>query len=363
MRTLMTGPAWVSYAQIYVESSERQPELPESFGGQQNGLCGAAVAGALFLVTGLHTGQVDFAVELYDEAPPIDDTWEEIVEASYRPIGDVALNGWGGEGHWPLALDKVDYRVRYCGWGMDAGHQAAPPMDGEPLVDRYLLQFWPAPPEPDQVIKQTSAQAAYWHRERRKTPPPPTPEQRAEMRRERERREAEEKLAEEIRGWGGTPPSDRLRGIWKAYHLARDYRSLLDAVEDAAPVIQWAVARWIARRACVEAELDQIEWIAAALDGIDRGDEPWKVLRIPTEAFGSAVPDGPVMFAIVGGWNGSRDLPSKATTIFSAFHYDDPLEAAIETLWVARDVFGPGRAHEFEGELWQAFPALRNLRG
>jgi hypothetical protein len=69
------------------------------------------------------------------------------------------------------------------------------------------------------------------------------------------------------------------------------------------------------------------------------------------------------MFAIVGGWNGSRDLPSKATTIFSAFHYDDPLEAAIETLWVARDVFGPGRAREFEGELWQAFPAIRNLRG
>lgn len=192
MRTLMTGPAWVSYGQIYVESSERQPEMPECFGGQRNGLCGAAVAGALFLGTGLHTGEVGFAVELYDEAPPVDDSWEEIVEASYRPIGEVALVGWGGEGYWPLGLDAIDYRVRYCGLGMDAGHHT-PPMDGEPPVDRYLLQFWPAPPEPDQVIKQTSTKAAYWHSEARKTPPPPTPEQRAEMQREREGRRVEEK--------------------------------------------------------------------------------------------------------------------------------------------------------------------------
>ncbi|MEV6281500.1 hypothetical protein [Kribbella sp. NPDC051770] len=93
--------------------------------------------------------------------PPIDDTWEEIVEASYRPNGEAALVGWGGEGYWPLALEEIDYRVRYCAWGMDAGHQASPPMDDDPLVDRYLLQFWPAPPEADAVLKQTSAQAAY----------------------------------------------------------------------------------------------------------------------------------------------------------------------------------------------------------
>jgi hypothetical protein len=215
-------------------------------------------------------------------------------------IGDVALTGLG-EGHWPLALDEIDYRVRYCGWGMDAGHQAGPQMDGEPLVDRYLLQFWPAPPEPDQVIKQTSAQAAYWHHKARKTPPPPTPEQRAEMQRERDRRRAEERLAEEISAWGGRPPSDRLQEIWKAYHLARDHRPLLDALENAAPDTQRAVARRIVRRTCVEAELDQVEWIATALDRIDRGDDPWGALQIPAEAFGLAAPDGPRLIA-TSGW-------------------------------------------------------------
>jgi hypothetical protein len=273
-------------------------------------------------------------------------------------IGDVALTGLG-EGHWPLALDEIDYRVRYCGWGMDAGHQAGPQMDGEPLVDRYLLQFWPAPPEPDQVIKQTSAQAAYWHHKARKTPPPPTPEQRAEMQRERDRRRAEERLAEEISAWGGRPPSDRLQEIWKAYHLARDHRPLLDALEDAAPDTQRAVARWIVRRTCVEAELDQVEWIAIALDRIDRGDDPWGALQIPAEAFGLAAPDGPRLIA-TSGWNNNLDLPSKAITIFSALYDDDPLRATIDALWVAVRVFGTGRTHEFVDELWQAFPTLRD---
>jgi haloacid dehalogenase-like hydrolase len=35
--------------------------------------------------------------------------------------------------------------------------------DGEPQTDRYLLQFWPAPPERARVLKQTSRQAAKWH--------------------------------------------------------------------------------------------------------------------------------------------------------------------------------------------------------
>jgi hypothetical protein len=158
MRTLMTGPVWVSYSQIYVESGPDDIDPDESFAGQQNGLCGAAKAGSLFLTTGLHTGEVGFAVELHDDEPPLDDTWEEIVEASYRPLGDVTLMTWAGDGgSWGLDLEEINYRVRYCGSGMDPAHQGAP-------VDRYLLQFWPAPPATDRIVKQTSAQAAYWHR-------------------------------------------------------------------------------------------------------------------------------------------------------------------------------------------------------
>jgi hypothetical protein len=324
-------------------------------------LCGAAVDGTLFLVTGLHTGKVDFAVELYDEAPPIDDTWEEIVEASYRPAGDVALIGWGGEGHWPLDLDEVDYRVRYCGWGMDAGHQAAPPMDGEPLVDRYLLQFWPAPPTPDRVIKLTSAQAAYWHREAQRTPPPPTAEGRAQAKLERERRAAEERRAEQLQAWGGSLPSDRVRDVYAAFHLAQLDRPLLDAVEGTDPDIQRAIARWAARRACVEAGLDQVDWIAGALGRMDDGEDVEDVFRPPPGAFG-AEGEG-ALISTFGGWNESLDPPAQALVVLSTAYDDDPLHAALETLWLAVGVSGDGRKHQVISELRQAFPELTNPGG
>jgi hypothetical protein len=174
VKTLMTGTAWVSYGQIYVESAENYSDLGECFGGQQNGLCGAAIDGKLFLITGLHTGDVGFTVELHDGPPPIDDTWEEIVEAPYRPLGDVSLEGWGGSGRWPLELRPIQHRVRYSARGMDAAHQG---MDEEGVVlDHYLLQFWPAPAAPDQILKQTSSEAAYWHDFARTRPPPPTAE-------------------------------------------------------------------------------------------------------------------------------------------------------------------------------------------
>ncbi|ADB29268.1 hypothetical protein Kfla_0139 [Kribbella flavida DSM 17836] len=358
----MAGPAGVAYGQIYVVSSAEHSDLPESFAGQQNGLCGAVQAGVLFLRTGLHTGEVDFTVELHDEAPPIDETWEEIVEASYRPSGEAALTSWGGGGRWPLALDEVDYRVRYCGWGMDAGHQAGPPMDGEPLVDRYLLQFWPAPPQPDRVVKQTSAQAAYWHGVARETPPPPTPEQRAEMERERERKAAEERAAEKLRGWGGTPPSERLEGIWKAYHLALDYRPIMDAAERADPQTQWAVTKWLVHRMCVEADLIQFAWITDALERVDHEEHAWQALRIPVDAYDPPLPAGGSLFALAG-WNHNLDVPSKAMTIFGPFMYDDRLEAVVDALWIARDVFGRDRARAFVPDLWDSFPPLRAAQG
>ena len=121
-------------------------------------------------------------VEVHDKMPSVEYSADEVVEASYRPLGAAALKGWGGEGRWPLDLEQVSYRVRYSGWGMDSGHQAGPPMDDETLIDRYLLQFWPAPPAPDRVIRQTGKQAAYWHKYARQQP---TAAQLAEIKRER----------------------------------------------------------------------------------------------------------------------------------------------------------------------------------
>jgi hypothetical protein len=52
-------------------------------------------------------------------------------------------------------------------------------MEDDPEADHYLLQFWPAPPEPDRVVKQISETAAYRHEFAREQPPPPTPAEQA----------------------------------------------------------------------------------------------------------------------------------------------------------------------------------------
>jgi hypothetical protein len=163
VRTVVNQSVWVHYGQIYVQSGDDFPDADESFAGQRNGLCGSAVPGFLYLITGLHTGDVGFTVELHDAPPPFGDGWQDVVEAPFRPAGETVLIEWGGQEYWPLDLAEASYRVRYCATGMDAGRALDTRMEQEPEADRYLLQFWPAPPEPDRVVRQTSEIAAYWH--------------------------------------------------------------------------------------------------------------------------------------------------------------------------------------------------------
>ena len=156
----------VHYGQVYVESGGAHPDanMEENFRGQPQGLCGARIPGALFLMTGLHTGVVGFEVRVHDHEPPVDDTFEDIVEVSFRPVTqNVQLVEWGAQAMYPLPLEHRDYRVRYSALGMDAAHEQDTVVDGEPIIDSYLLEFWPAAPIPQRIMKQTSANAAYWH--------------------------------------------------------------------------------------------------------------------------------------------------------------------------------------------------------
>ncbi|MFI7543104.1 hypothetical protein [Actinoplanes sp. NPDC049599] len=159
----------VAYGQIYLESAtaHMEGEMEESFRGQSNGLCGAAIPGLLFLMTGTHTGDVAFRVERHDAEPPRDEQWAESVEASLVAVtGDVVLAEWGGGDEHPLPMPAGDYRVRYYAQGMDQADEDEP-------VDRYLLQLWPAAPAPDSILQVTSAAAAYWHEWAQALPPPP----------------------------------------------------------------------------------------------------------------------------------------------------------------------------------------------
>ncbi|GAB2842285.1 hypothetical protein GCM10027074_05940 [Streptomyces deserti] len=360
MRTLFSGEVRVAYGQIYVCSDDSH-SLEDSFAGQRAGLCGGAVPGGLFLLTGMHTGSVPFTVELHGTEPPLDaDGWEDIVEVSFRPESDeIELVEWDG-GRYPLPLSETSYRVRYHCRGMDEAHNAVRDAGG-PVLDEYLLRFWPSPPAPDRVVKETSQAAAYWHEFARKQPPGPTPEERAEA--ERQAREAEErtKLQREMDAWGGRLPSDRLRDVRDKLRRVQGCpkgllgldAALVHAIDAAGPEEQRALARWAAHRACARAGLSEIDWVARGLVELDRGEPYSPPLDDPRRLRDAALSDARVPRC----HDGTPGLPQAAAfaALFDAAA-PHPLKAALDALLAAAVTYETDCPHLF-AEVRRVFPA------
>jgi len=80
------------------------------------------------------------------------------VEASFAPETPmVAVFDWDRLVVCEIPLGEEAYRVRYTACGMDSSRI------GGGVRDSYGLWFWPAPATSDAIVRQTSAQAAYWH--------------------------------------------------------------------------------------------------------------------------------------------------------------------------------------------------------
>lgn len=168
---LFTGAIHIEYGQFYVDpgvdafaagGAEFVDPLRSAFRGQSNGICGASRKGSLFLITGLTQGTVCVTIELAQAEPPRDEAWEEIVECAFaHEAPRLFLSEWEVERRQPLALPRGAYRVRYGAKSMLDDSQAGE--DGP--VQEYLLQFWPAPPSRDEVVKVSGDCARYWHGE------------------------------------------------------------------------------------------------------------------------------------------------------------------------------------------------------
>ncbi|MGP8304402.1 hypothetical protein ACTPOK_42225 [Streptomyces inhibens] len=367
-RTLFDGVVHVHYGQLYVESGDDPiaGSLGESFAGQANGLCGAALPGGLYLLTGLHTGHIGLTVELHDHAPDLTDEWQDIVEVSFRPVSpDVLLLQWAGEKAWRLDLDEIDYRVRYCGTGMDEGRSHDTVSADGPQLECHLLQFWPAPAAEDQVVRQTSKVAAYWHSFARELPPPPTPEERAEAERlarlAHERAVDEERRRTEELEWQGRRPSDRLRQVsGNVSGMVRLDRLLVDEVDGAGPETQREIARWAARRAYTLAGLADVDWIAPALDALDAGrplpppfddwDDVWERL------FSDPQVPATTVTSMDGARNNMSQQAMAVPALFGAVE-DDPLQAVLDALYAAAAAFGSAYPALFT-EVRRTFPGI-----
>ncbi|MEO3750102.1 hypothetical protein [Streptomyces sp. B6B3] len=365
MRTLFDGEFWVSYGQLYIDDgTDREVAgLNECFMGQRSGLCGAAVPGHLFVQTGLHTGTVPLTIELHDAEPVVDLAgWEDIVEVSFRADSDdTQLIEWGGPGR-DLGLPEGDYRVRYHGRGMDEAHDGTREED-EPVLDEYLLQFWPAPPERDRVVKETSRSAGYWHRFASELPPPPTPEELAEARRlarekeERERREERERY--ERKHWGGRLPSDRLRTVGgNVAGLVEFDVALVHAIDEAGPDVQRGIARWAAHRACAVAGLSGVDWIARGLAELDHGQPFSPPLDDERRKWDRLFSDPRVPETVITMFDGTPNASQQAMAFpaLTEAAHPDPLQAALDALYAAAIAHGTGW-REFLAEVRGAFPA------
>ncbi|MCD4851422.1 hypothetical protein LN996_11425 [Arthrobacter sp. AK01] len=101
------------------------------------------------------------------EERPLDATddaiWEDIVEVSFTlPAGrQLKWSSWAAETSGTLdAILPGKYRLRASERGRDEGAEGE---FAEQLLDWYLLEIWPEPSSPDQVLRSMSINGQYWH--------------------------------------------------------------------------------------------------------------------------------------------------------------------------------------------------------
>ncbi|MER7779450.1 hypothetical protein ABTZ21_31310 [Streptomyces sp. NPDC096191] len=335
MRTVYRGELPVVQGRFHVDSrlDPYGPVPSEACAGQTNGLCGAAVPGCLLLDTGPCTGRVGLTVEVHRAPPSLDDCWEEVVEASFRPVSaSTAVLPCGHAALCEVDLPPADHRVRYCGRGLDRGEAAdlrATAAAGP--VGHYLLQFWPAPPAADLVVRQTSRSARDRHRYARALPAPrcgaPTERERAEL-----------------RSWGGRLPSRRVREVGAdARGLVPLDRDLLDAVDAASPATQRSLARWAAHRALTAAGLADLDWISAALAALDRGAPLPPPFDDPCRVWDRFFTDERIAAAAVHPSTDCQGSPLRRPMALPALRAaadPDPLRAAIGAVFAAAVAYG-----------------------
>jgi hypothetical protein len=361
-QVLFEGHVHVHYRFIDVHGVDSDPhgDFAVQRRGQRNGLCGAAVPGQLHMVTGLHTGDVGFRVELHPEEPPLDALWEEAVEVSFRAtIAEMGLHAF--QDIYEFSLPPGDYRVRYCARGMQQGEEQDTLSGGQP-IDFYLLQFWLSrPPAPDRILRLTSNAAAYWHRQDRDVELPPD-----EREVEAQRIAAEQEQDDGIR-FGDRVPNDRLRSAETHILSFRALdEGLMWALSDADDVLHRAVARWAALRALSVAELAGNPIVAPSVSALRQGEHPPAPFdeEVPDYwAYRDHIPDGVVVPGLPWTCEPGEDRPQKrvvaALYAVTATNNGDSLSAALNAVAHAAAAYGADEYTQFLTDLWDTFPHLR----
>lgn len=147
--------------------------------------------------------------------------------------------------------------------------------------------------------------------------------------------------------------------------MARLDRSLVDALAQTDPVTQRDIARWVTRRAFVEARLADVEWIAPALAAMDRGEPLPPPFDDDRRAWDLLLSDARVPRTLVTSPDGRLDNCLQQAMAFPALFSalePDPLRAALDALWSAAVAFGHGGTRCCSARSARPFPRSRHMR-
>lgn len=121
-------------------------------------------------------------------------------------------------------------------------------------------------------------------------------------------------------------------------------RGLAEAIAGTDPATQRRIARWTARWIATEVGLADLDWIAPALDALDRGDDlppPFATWRSATDRLASdpRVQETEVVTGLRRRYSMLCQEHVLMWAIFDACH-EEPLHAALATLYEAAVVVG-----------------------
>lgn len=130
------------------------------------GLAELADDDLLMLTAARKCGVVPVEVQVLSEPPELDRSWDAVVEVAVRAGERAHVRGWDPGDECvdiPLTPGR-DYRVRYVVVDGQAGADQfrSSTDDDEPPAERYLLQVWPADPQPGSIVVAAVPWAQYW---------------------------------------------------------------------------------------------------------------------------------------------------------------------------------------------------------
>lgn len=151
---------------VWTEEGGFDGDFDRFFDGQVNGLVGASDSDGVYINLSRRSGGSSVRVVLLDEPPAGEDAaWEDVVEVSFFLPADHSMrwSSWAGESGGTLSgVPSGSHRLRVSTRGRDQGSDGE---FSEDLVDFYLLELWPAPLQPDIVVRTGSEDGRYWHNE------------------------------------------------------------------------------------------------------------------------------------------------------------------------------------------------------